>query len=75
MKSKLFYSLLDLLLDIILWIMREKDDHRTLQSDSRKPEENGLLGSSRWVCETERDQDGGQTTQIQHYRPLYRIDR
>jgi hypothetical protein len=49
MKSKLFNSLLDLLLDIILWIMREKDDHPTVplaQSDSRKPEGNRLLGSS-----------------------------
>jgi hypothetical protein len=74
-KSKLFNFLLDPLLDIILWLMREKDDHRTVQSDSRKLEENRLLGSGGWVCETERDQDGGQTTQIQHYRPLYRIDR
>ena len=30
MKSKLFNSLLDLLLDIILWIMREKEDHPTV---------------------------------------------
>jgi hypothetical protein len=46
MKSKLFNSLLDLLLDIILWIMREKDDHRTVplpNPTAANPKETGFL--------------------------------
>jgi hypothetical protein len=64
MKSKLFNSLLDLLLDIILWIMREKDDHPPVPCPigQPQPEENRLLGSSRWVHGKGRNQGGGQTT-------------
>jgi hypothetical protein len=78
MKSKLFNSLLDLVFDIILWIMREKDDpsHRSLTDPTAaNPKETGYLVAADGFCGTERNPDGGQTIQIQHSRPLYRIDR
>ncbi len=68
MKSKLFNSLLDLLLDIILWFMREKDDDRTVpltDPTAANPKETGYLVAADGFCGTERNQDGGQTTQIQ----------
>jgi hypothetical protein len=67
MKSKLFNSLLDLVLDIILWIMREKDDHRTVplpNPTAANPKETGFLVAADGFIGQVRNQDGGQKTQI-----------
>jgi hypothetical protein len=64
MKSKLFNSPLDLLLDIIVWLMREKDDHPTVpaQSDSPTRRKPAASLAADGFMEKERNQDGGQTT-------------
>ena len=78
MKSKLFNSLLDLLLDIILWIMREKDDHRTVplpNPTAANPKETGFLVAADGFIGQEGIKMAAKQPKSNYYRALYRIDR
>jgi hypothetical protein len=78
MKSKLFNSLLDLMLDIILWIMREKDDHRTdplPNPTAANPKETGFLVAADGFMGQSGIKMAAKQPKSNYYRALYRIDR
>ena len=78
MKSKLFNSLLDLLLDIILWIMREKDDHPTVplpNPTAANPKETGFLVAADGFMGQSGIKMAAKQPKSNYCRALYRIDR
>jgi hypothetical protein len=78
MKSKLFNSLLDLLLDIILWIMSEKGDHPTVplpNPAAASPKETGFWVPADGFMEKEGTKMAANQPKSNYCRALYRIDR
>lgn len=78
MKSKLFNFLLDLLFDIILWIMREKDDHRTVpppNPTAANPKETGFLVAADGFMGQSGIKMGAKQSKSNYCRALHRIDR
>ena len=78
MKSKLFNSLLDLLFDIILWIMREKDDDRTVplpNPTAANPKETGFLVAADGFMGQSGIKMAAKQPKSNYCRALYRIDR
>jgi hypothetical protein len=78
MKSKLFNSLLDVLLDIILWIMREKEDYPAVPSPIRQPQtrkEAGCLAAADELVGLGGIKMPVKQPKSNYYRALYRIDR
>jgi hypothetical protein len=78
MKSKLFNSLLDLLLDIILWIMREKDDHRTVplpNPTAANPKETDCFAAADGLVGQRGIKMAAKQPKSNDCRALYRIDR
>lgn len=78
MKSKLFNSLLDLLLDIILWIMREEEDYPTVPCPIRQPQtrmEAGCLAAADELVGQRGIKTPVKQPKSNYYRTLHRIDR
>jgi hypothetical protein len=78
MKSKLFSSLLDLLLDIILWLMSEKEDHPTVpcpNSTDPNPKKTRCLVAADGLVKQRGTKMAAKQPKSNYCRALYRIDR
>jgi hypothetical protein len=78
MKSKLFNSLLDLLLDIIVWLISEKEDHPTVPCPIRPTQtrkEAGCLAAADELVGQRGIKMPVKQPKSNYCRALYRIDR
>jgi hypothetical protein len=78
MKSKLFNSLLDLLLDIIVWLVNEKEDHPAVPlpnpTDPNPKKTHRLVAADGFIGQ-EGIKMAAKQPKSNYYRALYRIDR